>query len=215
MTAFCHFAFTLATYSLFYSLFSLEQPDWSGLNARQVMPLLCSNLLLPFSPRVKARIPRWFFKVLPKLAGHSPGVSPTIPAAHSTLASESLYSSSMLSIPYWFPCWRLVLYSHRPQGTHGMPLCPSDFHSNVTQLGLSYLKVATLILKLSSLHPFIFLLSYLIHYVYFYLSVYCLSDEHRHFYLLCSLTGLRPVEKCLAHRIHSIICCITSWIKEW
>lgn len=150
----------------------------------------------------------WRSSVYPQKAGKEQAILST--QLSSAPKRCRLRSSSMLSIPYWFPCWRLVLYSHRPQGTHGMPLCPSDFHSNVTQLGLSYLKVATLILKLSSLHPFIFLLSYLIHYIYFYLSVYCLSNEHRHFYLLCSLTGLRPVEKCLAHRIHSIICCITS-----
>lgn len=36
-------------YSLVNRLFSLERPNWSGLNGNQVVPLLCSKLLLPLS----------------------------------------------------------------------------------------------------------------------------------------------------------------------
>lgn len=67
-------------YCLFSRPFSLEQPDWSRLHANQVVPLLCSKVLLPLSLRLKARDPRWFFR---ELAGHFSDFSPSSCSLHS------------------------------------------------------------------------------------------------------------------------------------
>lgn len=69
------------------------------LDLSQVLPPLGSKLLPSLSLRVKARVLGWFFKALPKLAGHFPDLPPTnLPLAHSTLATPTLcYFSSTQS----------------------------------------------------------------------------------------------------------------------
>lgn len=118
------------------------------------MPLLCSKLSLPLLLRVKTRVPRWFFKALPKFTGHSSDISPTIlPLTHTTQATQSPWESlSILCTPYWFLC--LEDHSLPPSAPPVFPCVLQVFtQMSPSQLALPrplYLKIATLILKLYS-----------------------------------------------------------------
>lgn len=90
-------------YCLFSRPFSLGQPDWSRLHVNQVVPLLCSKVLLPLSLRLKARDPRWFFRELPRLVG----TFLTFPLllAHSTPATLTPWPSLRTLSTFYVFLW--------------------------------------------------------------------------------------------------------------
>lgn len=161
------------------------------------MPLLYSKLSLPLLFRVKTRVPKWFFKALPKFTGHSSDIPPTIlPLTHTTQShTESLgipeHTMHSLLVP--------VL-----GGSFLTPICstvclvfPSVLQvftqMSLPQLALPrplYLKIATLILNLYS--SSLYFSSQLFNTLYLFLFICLLSVQRAEAFLSVMFTD-RPL----------------------
>lgn len=147
------------------------------------------NSCFPFSLRIKARDPRWFFRELPRLDGYfSDYCLPLLLLAHPTPARltpwPSLRTPSTLYLFLWLAHDFLP---PSPLQCSQRSLVSFGVHSkdtfSVRSSQATHLQVATFILNLSIHHLFIFLSSQLIYCIYFHLPVYHLSNEHKHFYI--------------------------------